>query len=85
MPKPASCNGLVNSTGLQSDLFQPATHPKIGNEQSERLMAVMDRVNRQSKTKIVIARNAGAAAYTMRREHLSPAYTTDWENLQLVR
>jgi DNA polymerase V len=55
------------------------------NEQSERLIEVMDRVNRQSKTKIVIARNAGAAAYTMRREHLSPAYTTDWENLPLVR
>jgi DNA polymerase V len=54
-------------------------------EQPECLMAVMDRVNRQSKTKIVIARNAGAAAYTMRREHLSPAYTTDWENLPLVR
>ena len=42
-------------------------------------------VNRQSKTKIMIARNADAAAYSMRRGHLSPAYTTDWENLPLVR
>jgi len=46
---------------------------------------VMDQVNRTSKTKLIIARNAGSATYSMRREHLSPAYTTDWNSLPLVQ
>ena len=77
-------SGLVDKTGLQSDFFQSATDPSPHSKQSERLMAVIDQVNRTSKTKLVIARNAGAAAYSMRREHLSPAYTTDWNSLPLV-
>ncbi|WP_281242323.1 DUF4113 domain-containing protein [Halopseudomonas yangmingensis] len=32
-----------------------------------------------------MAREAGPAAYAMRRGHLSPAYTTDWEALPWVK
>jgi len=76
---------LVDETGRQTDLFQSPGQPGLDNERSGRLMAVMDEINRTSRAKILIARDTGTAAYTMRREHLSPAYTTDWANLPGVR
>jgi len=34
--------------------------------------------NRQSQVTVCMPRETGSGSYVMRREHLSPAYTTDW-------
>ena len=76
---------LVDETGLQEDLFEPFGIENPGRAKSERLMAVMDEINQKSRAKLCMARAAGPTAYAMRREHLSPAYTTDWAALPKVR
>jgi len=75
---------LVDETGLQVDLFE-AGGSDTNSDRAERLMAVMDTVNRKSRATLYMAREAGPAAYAMRRGYLSPAYTTDWAALPKVR
>jgi len=74
---------LVNEAAIQEDLFA-STSPDQG-DRAARLMSVMDEINRKSRVKVCSARQAGPPAYAMRREHLSPAYTTDWSQLPTVR
>lgn len=76
---------LVDKTGRQRDMFESTPTDENTDERSRRLMAVMDEINRKSRASICLAREAGPAAYTMRRAHLSPAYTTDWSQLPGVR
>ena len=73
---------LVNGTAIQDDLFTSSSPGQ--DDRAARLMSVMDEINRKSGTKVRSARQAGPAAYAMRREHLSPAYTTDWKQLPSV-
>lgn len=76
---------LVNETELQDDLFESAATNAPDSARSERLMTVMDEINRKSRATVYMAREAGPAAYAMRRQYLSPAYTTVWDELPLVR
>lgn len=76
---------LVDETGLQRDMFDVPSATQEKGERSVRLMAVMDEINRKSRATICMAREAGPAAYAMRRENLSPAYTTNWLQLPEVR
>jgi len=72
---------LVDDSGVQEDLFEIAGDGVSDKARSERLMAVMDTINRKSRAKVTMARGAGPSAYVMRRERLSPAYTTNWIDL----
>lgn len=72
---------LVDKTGLQEDLFESSSSKSSDSGKPERLMAVIDEINLKSRTTLFMARAAGPAAHAMRREHLSPAYTTDWNAL----
>jgi len=76
---------LVEDAGFQEDLFQADLEQAPDNGKSERLMAVLDAINRKAKAPVYMAREAGPAAYAMRLGHLSPAYTTCWDELPKVR
>src|SRR5690554_8021936 len=77
---------LVDQTGIQDDLFEVTLEQEGADSgRSERLMTVMDAINRKSRATVYVAREAGPAAYAMRREYLSPAYTTNWMALPNVR
>ncbi|KPQ27662.1 MAG: DNA polymerase V [Marinobacter excellens HL-55] len=76
---------LVQEAGIQEDMFESNPEPASDAARSERLMAVMDAINRKSRATVYMAREAGPAAYAMRRGHLSPAYTTRWDDLPKVR
>lgn len=74
---------LVNKAAIQEDLF---AGPSAGqDDRSARLLSVMDEINRTSQIKVCSARQVGSAVYAMRREHLSPSYTTNWSQLPTVR
>jgi DNA polymerase V len=75
---------LVDGTGLQTDLFEAPGEHDYTDERASRLMAVMDNINRKSRATLTMAREAGPGAYAMRRNHLSPAYTTSWQQLPKV-
>jgi DNA polymerase V len=75
---------LVSESGIQEDLFSAGLQPALDAARLELLMAVMDAINRKSGAPVYMAREAGPAAYAMRRGHLSPAYTTCWDELPTV-
>ncbi len=66
---------------LTPDLFAP--EPRRG---AERLMAVVDQINqREGRGTVRIGRVPAAPAWAMRREMLSPRYTTRWSEVIGVR
>lgn len=71
---------LMNFVGAGQhtpDLFAPAPRPN-----SDRLMGVMDAINRrQGRGAVRLARMASTAEWSMKREHLSPRFTTSWAEL----
>ena len=63
------------------DLFAPAPRANSG-----RLMEVMDAINRkQGRHSIRLARTAVQRSWAMKRENLSPRFTTAWTDLPVVR
>lgn len=63
------------------DLFAPAPRPG-----SDRLMAVVDAINaRQGRGTIRPARLAADLGFSMKRERLSPRFTTSWSELLRVK
>lgn len=67
----------------QLDLFEYQQH----GDQSDPLMQIMDRINRRyGRDMITPGRIKGRRRqWAMRQELLSPAYTTDWRDLLVVR
>lgn len=66
---------------LQQDLF---ADPAVA-EDSARLMAVIDQINLSSKSKVWFAGQRPYEDWFMKRANLSPAYTTRWSDLPLVK
>jgi DNA polymerase V len=52
---------------------------------SKQLMATVDKINRQKKGQVVFARDGISQSWQMKRENLSPCYTTRWSDLPKVR
>jgi len=52
---------------------------------SDALMALMDKLNRQRKGTLYFAGQGIQQAWQMKREMLSPRYTTRWSDLPVVR
>ncbi len=66
---------------LTPDLFAPK--PRRG---AERLMAVVDQINRrEGRDTVRIGRVPAAPVWAMRREMLSQRYTTRWDEVIGVR
>ncbi|QLH67730.1 translesion error-prone DNA polymerase V subunit UmuC [Aeromonas veronii] len=64
----------------QADLFAPSS------AQSDALMAVMDQIKAKGLGRVGFAsQGTGSPEWMMRREHLSPCYTTRWEDLPVTR
>ena len=62
---------------VTGDLFAPKPR-----KNSDALMQVMDAINtRQGRGTIRLARDKGCGVWSMRRELLTPAYTTSWSGL----
>ena len=71
---------ILPASQMQGSLFDP-----VDRQKQQRLMETMDRVNRTyGKGKIVLAAQ-GTHPFRMNREHLSPRYTTEWDELPVVK
>lgn len=73
---------LTHGDTHQADLFAGV------DPRSEKLMAVLDQANRRfgrGTMRFASAHRRTQAAWRMRQEHLSPAYTTKWSDLLRVR
>lgn len=74
-------NDFYDTGVYQPDLFSDV---KIRNN-SEPLMRVLDQINHSGKGKIWFAGEGITKNWSMKREHLSPAYKTNWRELPVVR
>ena len=73
-------NDFYDSGVYQPDLFSDM---KIRNN-SGPLMRVLDKINHSGKGKVWLAGEGVAKEWSMKRGHLSPAYTTNWKQIPLV-
>ena len=58
---------------------------RSGANRSNKLMTLMDQVNRKNKGGLFFAGQGIKKKWAIKREHLSPAYTTRWAELPKVR
>jgi len=66
---------------VQAGLFdKPSVHTN-----SRQLMNVVDNINHSGLGRVFFARQGVQKKWAMKREHLSPAYTTQWNELIKVR
>ncbi|MEL0636288.1 translesion error-prone DNA polymerase V subunit UmuC [Marinomonas sp. TI.3.20] len=65
---------------VQEDLFRPSTN----KANSKALMGVVDKINHSGLGNVFFASQGVSAQWSMKREYLSPAYTTRWEELPKV-
>lgn len=76
-----TCWGLSDADTVQQDLFadeKPKTSAKV--------YAVMDKLNKRLGKRTVFHLSEGTEqSWFMRRDHLSPHYTTDWDALLKVK
>jgi len=56
-----------------------------GLKRNDALMAAVDRINRSGRGHVFWANQGIDPSWTMLRNHLSPAYTTDWDAIPCVR
>lgn len=71
---------ITSASEQQVSLFSP-----LDREKHARLMEVLDSVNKtHGKGKIVVAAQ-GTDHFRMNREHLSPRYTTNWDELLTIK
>ncbi|AXB03302.1 DUF4113 domain-containing protein [Aeromonas caviae] len=71
---------LIPKGQQQADLFAPSS------AQSDALMAVMDQIKAKGLGRVGFAsQGTGSPEWMMRQEHLSPCYTTRWEDLPVAR
>lgn len=64
----------------QHDLFKNSPE----RLHSKALMEVLDRINHSGKGTVFFASQGITPQWSMKREHLSPAYTTRWSDLPIV-
>lgn len=78
--------GVILTDFYDAGVYQPdlfcESHIR-GN--SKVLMQVLDTINHSGKGKVWFAGEGITRAWSMKREHLSPAYTTNWRELPVVR
>lgn len=71
---------ISSKSGTQTDLFDAVDRAKHA-----RLMTAVDAANHHHGRNKVIVASQGFGPLKMNREHLSPAYTTDWHDIITVK
>ncbi len=71
--------------GLSGGMSHGAPDRTSARRNGDELMAVIDRINQSGKGHVFLAGQGFKRSWTMKREHLSPAYTTCWDDIPKVR
>lgn len=64
----------------QEDIFY-----QVQSDKRQKLMQLLDEVNKRARGKLKLASETGSDGWQMSRNHLSPQYTTNWQELPRVR
>lgn len=80
-----SKGGVMLSDFYDNDAYQPGLFDDVEKRpNSTKLMPVLDEINQSGLGKVFLARQGIQNTWQMKREHLSPAYTTRWADLPKV-
>lgn len=78
--------GVMLSDFYDPGMFQPGLFDDVSTRSnSQQLMSVLDTINQSGAGKVFFARQGTKKDWSMKREHLSPAYTTRWDQLPRVK
>lgn len=78
--------GVMLSDFYDQNTYQPGLFDDVTKRpNSTKLMAVLDKINQSGLGRVFLARQGMHSAWGMKRDHLSPAYTTRWTDLPTVR
>ena len=78
--------GVMLSDFYDPGMFQPGLFDDISTRSnSQQLMSVLDTINQSGAGKVFFAGQGTKKDWSMKREHLSPAYTTRWDQLPRVK
>lgn len=67
---------------FQLGLFDPTP---TDNPQRKQLLAALDAINQQNKGAVFYAAQGIERPWAMKRDKVSPEYTTNWKDLPVVR
>ncbi|OEY71068.1 translesion error-prone DNA polymerase V subunit UmuC [Rheinheimera salexigens] len=77
---------------MLTDFYNPGQHqlnlftaPADKQQANHKLMQLIDNLNAKQDKTIWFASQGVKQAWSMKREHLSPAYTTNWRDLPIVK
>lgn len=78
--------GVMLSDFYDPGMFQLGLFDDISTRSnSQQLMSVLDTINQSGAGKVFFAGQGTKKDWSMKREHLSPAYTTRWDQLPRVK
>jgi DNA polymerase V len=78
--------GVMLSDFYDPSMFQPGLFDDVSTRSnSQQLMSVLDTINQSGAGKVFFAGQGTKKDWSMKREHLSPAYTTRWDQLPRVK
>lgn len=78
--------GVMLSDFYDPGKFQPGLFDDVSTRSnSQQLMSVLDTINQSGAGKVFFAGQGTKKDWSMKREHLSPAYTTRWDQLPRVK
>ena len=78
--------GVMLSDFYDPGMFQPGLFDDVSTRSnSQQLMSVLDTINQSGAGKVFFAGQGLKKDWSMKREHLSPAYTTRWDQLPRVK
>jgi len=78
--------GVMLSDFYDPGRFQPGLFDDVSTRSnSQQLMSVLDTINQSGAGKVFFAGQGTKKDWSMKREHLSPAYTTRWDQLPRVK
>ncbi len=78
--------GVMLSDFYDPGMFQPGLFDDVSTRSnSQQLMSVLDTINQSGTGKVFFAGQGTKKDWSMKREHLSPAYTTRWDQLPRVK
>ena len=77
--------GVMLGDIIPSDKVQMSFFDEVDRDRHSRLMSVMDSINRREGRNTIGVASQSLAGIKMNREHLSPCYTTEWNDIITVR
>ncbi len=78
--------GVMLSDFYSHNTYQPGLFDEAAKRpNSEKLMTILDEINKSGLGRVFLARQGISNTWRIKREHLSPAYTTRWSDIPQVR